>query len=379
MVGKKTDTKRKRRPLIDCDYRNMKNKEKRILFLISSLGGGGAERVICRVASELSKKHHVYLLYNEHKPHTYCIDPAVHLLACLTRKTAVDNIIVRWLFGKYNVLRRLVMVTAVRYKYNIDTTVSFLRGPNILNVMAGGKCRKIVSERNDPSCKDEYYRKRALFVNQRADYVVFQTRRVQEMYPEDIRRKSSVIVNPTEVSCMAADVKTKKIVTVGRLHEQKNQKMLLKAFSLYHKSHPGYHLYFYGEGELLQELMQVARNYNLSRCVHFEGFKENIHEAIADAEQFVLSSDYEGLPNALMEAMMMGLACISTACNGSEVLIDHEQNGLLVPVGDAEALGKAMCRLSDDPGLRDRLRKAAVLSAQEWKTERVVRLWERIL
>jgi glycosyltransferase involved in cell wall biosynthesis len=271
------------------------------------------------------------------------------------------------------------MVTAVRYKYNIDTTVSFLRGPNILNVMAGGKCRKIVSERNDPSCKDEYYRKRALFVNQRADHVVFQTRRVQEMYPEDVRRKSSVIVNPTEVSCMAADVKSKKIVTVGRLHEQKNQKMLLKAFSLYHKSHPDYHLYFYGEGELLQELMQAARNYNLSRCVHFEGFKEDIHEAIADAEQFVLSSDYEGLPNALMEAMMMGLACISTACNGSEVLIDHEQNGLLVPVGDAETLGKAMCRLSDEPRLRDRLGKAAALSAQEWKTERVVRLWERIL
>ena len=245
--------------------------------------------------------------------------------------------------------------------------------------MTGGKCRKIVSERNDPSCKDEKYRKRALFVNQRADHVVFQTRRVQEMYPEDVRRKSSVVVNPTEVSCKAADVKAKKIVTVGRLHEQKNQKMLLKAFSLYHKDHPDHHLYFYGEGELLQELMQVARNNNISRFVHFEGFKAGVHEAIADAEQFVLSSDYEGLPNALMEAMMMGLACISTACNGSDVLIENEKNGLLVPVGDAEALSKAMCRLSDDPGLRERLGRAAAVTARDWTTERVVRLWETIL
>lgn len=358
---------------------NMKNKEKRILFLISSLGGGGAERVACRVASEFSKRYHVFLLYNEHKSHTYYIDPAVHLLACLNKNTSVDNKIIRWLFGKYNVLRQLIMVTAVRNKYNIDTTISFLRGPNILNVIAGGKCRKIVSERNDPSCKDERYRKRALFVNQRADYVVFQTRRVQEMYPEDVRRKSSVIMNPTEVSCKAAVVKTKKIVTVGRLHEQKNQKMLLKAFSMYHENHPDYHLYVFGEGELLQELLQVAWNYNIQDFVHFEGFKEDIHAAIADAEQFVLSSDYEGLPNALMEAMMMGLACISTACNGPDVLINHKKNGLLVPVGDAAALSKAMCCLSDDLGFRERLGRAAAVTALDWTTERVVRLWEKIL
>ena len=135
----------------------------------------------------------------------------------------------------------------------------------------------------------------------------------------------------------------------------------------------------YGEGELVQELKQTAGKYGVSDFVHFAGFQADVHKMITDAEQFVFSSDYEGLPNALMEAMMMGLSCISTACNGSEVLIDHEQNGLLVSVGDAEALGKAMCRLSDDPGLRDRLGNAAAITAQEWKTERVVRLWERIL
>ena len=359
--------------------KNNTQKTKNILCLVSSIGGGGAERVVCRIASELSKRHHVYLIYNEHKTNTYHIDPAVHLLPCLTKRTSSDYRIIHWLFGKYNIFRQLTMITAVRTKYNIDSTLSFLRRPNILNVMAAGRGRKIVSERNDPSCQDERYRKRAMFVNQRADHVVFQTKRVQEMYPENVRRKSSVIVNPVEISCMAAAVKAKKIVTVGRLVEQKNQKMLLKAFSLYHKSHPDYHLYLYGEGKLLQELKQTAGIYDISEFVHFEGFKTDIHKAIADAEQFVLSSDYEGLPNALMEAMMMGHACISTSCNGSDVLIENGKNGLLVPVGDLEALCSAMCRLSDDSGLRERLGQAAVVTARDWTTERVVRLWEEIL
>ncbi len=361
------------------DKKNKTQKPKNILCLVTSIGGGGAERVACRLASELSKRHHVYLIYYENRTNTYHIDPTVHVLPCLTKSISSDYRIIKWLFRKYNTLRQLTMLTVVRIKYNIDSTVSFLRRPNVLNVMAGGKCRRIVSERNDPSCQDERYRKRALFVNQRADHIVFQTKRVQEMYPENIRRKSSVIVNPVEVSCMAASVKAKKIVTVGRLVEQKNQKMLLKAFMLYHKSHPDYHLFLYGKGELLQELKQTAGDYGISEFVHFAGFQADVHNMIADAEQFVFSSDYEGLPNALMEAMMMGHACISTACNGPDVMIDNEINGLLVPIGDAEALSNAMCRLSDDPGLRERLGRAAAVTAQEWKAERVVRLWERIL
>ena len=361
------------------DKKNKTQKPKNILCLVTSIGGGGAERVACRLASELSKRHHVYLIYYENRTNTYHIDPTVHVLPCLTKSISSDYRIIKWLFRKYNTLRQLTMLTVVRIKYNIDSTVSFLRRPNVLNVMAGGKCRRIVSERNDPSCQDERYRKRALFVNQRADHIVFQTKRVQEMYPENIRRKSSVIVNPVEVSCMAASVKAKKIVTVGRLVEQKNQKMLLKAFMLYHKSHPDYHLFLYGKGELLQELKQTAGDYGISEFVHFAGFQADVHNMIADAEQFVFSSDYEGLPNALMEAMMMGHACISTACNGPDVMIDNEINGLLVPIGDAEALSNAMCRLSDDPGLRERLGRAAAVTAQEWKAERVVRLWEKIL
>ena len=113
--------------------------------------------------------------------------------------------------------------------------------------------------------------------------------------------------------------------------------------------------------------------------MHLEGFRTDIHEAIRDAEMFVLSSDFEGQSNALIEAMLMGIACISTACTGSDELIHDGVDGLLVPVGDAQALARAMCRLDGDPTLRASIERNAMQRAWEFSTENIVRKWERIL
>ncbi len=236
-----------------------------------------------------------------------------------------------------------------------------------------------MSERDDPTKVGIVYRISSSFAHFLADYAVFQSKRVRNIYCDKVQKKSIVIFNPTEVSCKANAVCAKKIATSGRLTEQKNQKLLIRAFAMFHKLHREHHLYIYGRGELLDELLKMAEQYNIQDFVHFEGFKEDIHAAIADAEQFVLSSDHEGLSNALMEAMMMGHACISTNCAGSDELIENEENGLLVPVGDAKALCEAMCRLSDDPDLRAKLGRAAAHTAGNWSTERIVRLWEKLL
>lgn len=363
--------------LYGCTTRPVKKKN--ILVVMSSLGGGGAERVACRLASEFSKRHQVHLFYRNYKENTYYVAPAVYIHPCIFSNPENRNRVLKRIFAYYFAIRRLLTITLLRFKYDVKTTVSLLNGPNLWNIVAPGTCRKIVSERNDPSHKDTGYRKRADFVNRRADCIVFQTNRIKDMYPNLIRSKGVVIPNPIEVTCKAANRQLKKIVTVGRLHEQKNQKMLIRAFARYHKTHADHHLYLYGEGELLAELQKTVSEYQLKDFVHFEGFVRDVHAAIADAEQFILSSDYEGLPNALMEAMMMGLPCISTACNGSDVLIESGKNGLLVPVGDAEALCDAMCRLSNDPELRMHLGEAASVSAEAWRTENVIRLWERIL
>lgn len=113
----------------------------------------------------------------------------------------------------------------------------------------------------------------------------------------------------------------KKIVTVGRLTVQKNQKLLIESFSEVLKKYPNIILEIYGDGEKREELKYIIKTLGVSNNVIFKGNILNVHEAIADAGLFVLSSDYEGLSNALMEAMMMGLPCISTTCAGSDELI----------------------------------------------------------
>ena len=102
----------------------------------------------------------------------------------------------------------------------------------------------------------------------------------------------------------------------------------------------------------MDELKLLSKLLDIENLVHFEGFCEDVHEKIKNAEIFAFSSDYEGMPNALMEAMMMGLPCISTNCSGMSEIITHEINGLLVPVGDISALVRALCRVCDDRALR---------------------------
>lgn len=359
---------------------------KRIMFIKESFNGGGAARVICRLMNRLCREHQVYFVFFGVNAAPYYIDPAVCVIHVKSRnyekaeKNSALKKDVFWRLKNFIELFRIrKLVKRLKKQYQIDTTVSFLTLGNLVNIFAGSKDRKIVSERMDPRKLPLLY-----FICSRlsccfADSIVFQSKYVQAMYNDKIKEKSCIIPNPTEVSCKALPVSGRKIVAVGRLAKQKNHKLLIKAFSIFHNTHQDYHLHIYGEGSLLDELIQTAYNNRIQDFVHFEGFKKDVHAAISDAEQFVLSSDHEGLSNALMEAMMMGHACISTACAGSEEIIENEKNGLLVPVGDAEALSEAMCRLSDDPGLRERLGRAAALSAEEWKTECVVRLWESIL
>ncbi len=203
---------------------------KNILIFVPSLGSGGAERVACRLATELSKRHQVYLMYYAHKEKTYFVGTDVHKIAfSIPFRKQIPGRMRRW----YGIICKTIAVTWTRYKYKIDTSISFMDELNLINVLARGSCRKIISDRNDPAHKSEVSYKDSLFAHQHTDYAVFQTRRVQSIYGEIVRNKSCIIPNPTEVGCPVSSYREKKIVTVGRLHKQKNQKMLIAAFVLF--------------------------------------------------------------------------------------------------------------------------------------------------
>lgn len=206
-------------------------------------------------------------------------------------------------------------------------------------------------------------------------HVVFQSAFVRDLFDENVRAHSTILPNPVSVSCRRSALVRHRIVNIGRLNSQKNQNMLIRAFARFSEVHGAYTLSFYGDGELLPDLEIMVRELGLQDKVLFHGNVEKVHEAIADAEMFVLSSDFEGLSNALLECMMMGMPCISTACEGSVDVIRDGENGLLTEVGNEEQLLQAMLRLAEDEDLRERLGRAAAETAEHFRKEVVVQQW----
>lgn len=348
----------------------------KILILISSLEGGGAERIASRVASALAERHQVHIMPFSVASSPYTISDKVHIdnagLFDQRKKSILPfQFLISIIFGFF-------CLSFIRLRFRPDVTLSFLKKPSLLNAFALGGGRKVMSERNNPIQKGERHFRMTCLAYRHADKVVFQSNTVRDMFPEEIRRKGVVIPNPVEVACEARG-SSHKIVALGRLRPQKNFALLIRAFSSFLVSHPDHTLHIYGKGPLEGELRRQISDMSLDGKVFLEGYEARIHEAIRDAEMFVLSSDYEGMPNALLEAMMMGLPCVTTEYDGARELFGDSESCLMVPVGDESAMVEAMARLDESPLLRENLARRAREFARGFSTEKIIPLWEKEL
>ena len=217
---------------------------KNILFIISSIGEGGAEKVATKLVSYLADFHNIWLVYFHKKENTYPIDERVKVIPC---------------FESFAL--RKDMVERLQIDNHINVTISFLKEPNKLNSLSSVSTYRIISERNDPSHKDEAYRAEILKACENAHRIVFQTDYTMKQFPKSIRDKGVIIRNPISVDAHASENPQKRIVSVGRLVEQKNQALLIRAFSIFHSTHPEYELYLYGSGPLKEELKALSRSF----------------------------------------------------------------------------------------------------------------------
>ena len=176
-------------------------------------------------------------------------------------------------------------------------------------------------------------------------------------------------------------VRRKVIVNVGRLDFQKNQELFIRAFSKIHEKYPEYSAEIYGEGILEEELKELASILKLTEYIHFMGTTTKLHERILDAAFFVLTSDFEGLPNALIEAMALGIPCISTDCKpgGARELIHTGEDGVVVPVNDVEQLSEAMLNYIENPDWAESLGRRAAINIQRYAPLRIYDSWEKYM
>lgn len=210
------------------------------------------------------------------------------------------------------------------------------------------------------------------------DGIVFQTKEVQARFPKRIIRKSAVIHNMLmDDNLPMADNSNKKkeIVGIGRLSEEKNFRLLIDAFS--EINYGDYILKIFGEGPLRNDLEEQIKSKHLEDSVFLMGKVDRIVDNIKDSEIFVLSSNNEGMPNALMESMAMGLACIATdvSTGGTRALIDNQRDGIIIPVGNKESLKKALCLLIEDDALRTRISNEAIKIRNKHSKETIIPQW----
>lgn len=337
-----------------------------IVFHLNCLEQGGAERVVTTLANDFAKEgYQVYIATEWTAENEFSIDSSIRRVHVgLTKKQEKKP-------ARLQFFARIKNLRSFLKKVKPDIVIAFAQKANYRALMATVFTRipVIVSVRTDPYLHYTGRRDKILIpiFFPRAAGSVFQTQGAKSFFSARVQKKSRIIVNPIHekyIGVPMPPVRRKAVVQSGRLVDFKNQLMLIDAFVMVHRTHPDYVLEIYGgdsrDGtkELLEE--SIVRNH-AQEYVKLMGASDKLEEQLTDAAVFAFSSDWEGLPNALMEAMALGLPIVATdcPCGGPATLIRDEENGLLVPIKNAEAMAAGINRLIENPELAEKLGRNA--------------------
>ncbi len=356
---------------------------KRIALFISSLQKGGSERVMANLAEYFHKKGYEVILVTQYKQEDeYDISPEIRRVYSEPEEHELQG-------GRiHNFLVRFFTLRKIWKAYKPDIILSFLGKNNLMAIATSMflSSKVAVSVRGEPTM--EYEGKLLQFLAKTmfgmADGVVLQTQQAKLFFPKGVQKKAKILPNPLNPAfldkCYTGE-REDKIVAVGRLDENKNHAMLIHAFSRIAAEYPKVGLVIYGEGSSRQQLEQLVAEKGLEDRIELPGTITNVAGHIANARIFTLTSNTEGMPNSIMEAMALGLPVVSTdcPCGGPATLIDHEENGMLVPVGDAYALADAFRKILSDSEYADKLSKNAHEITKKLHPNIVNREWEEYL
>lgn len=348
---------------------------KTLMFYINSLHKGGAQRVMLQLADRFARAGYRAVLV------TSFVGEDEYPLPQTVERISIEKEQIKQSRLKSN-LSRISALRLLCMRYKPEALIAFMAEPNFRAVMAtaGLPVKTIISVRNDPD--KEYAGRLFRFVGKHilpmADGCVFQTEDAREWFPEKLQKKSAIIMNQVSRSFFDEPeaAEKKDIFSVGRLNSQKNQAMLIRAFAGLENCDD--RLIIYGEGELRAELEALVKQLQLEGRVLLPGTSENIPRDIKGAKLFVLPSDFEGMPNALLEAMALGLCCIATdcPCGGPRAVIEEGINGRLIGVGDERALRETMQQLLADEDKRRMMAAKARERAEKFSPDEIFGQWQ---
>jgi glycosyltransferase involved in cell wall biosynthesis len=356
-----------------------------LLFAVSSLGAGGAERIVAELANahaQSSGSAGVLTLSREEQDHYRLGDTVARIALDLIGDSPTV------FHGMAAIMRRSRLIRRAVRAFGPAVVVSFVDRMNVNTLVAllGTGIPVIVSERTDPrrhriGTAWEIAR-RLLYPT--AARVVVQTESVatwaRRLVPADRVRVIPNFVRDLPTAPDAASREPLSLLAVGRLGQEKGFDVLLRAFAASGAAARGARLTILGEGPERGALAKLAGELEISQAVEMPGVVKDPERWMTRCSVFVLSSRYEGFPNVLLEAMAMGCPVIATDCDsGPREIVRSEENGLLVPPEDVGALAAAIRRFLGDAELRQRLGGAALAVRQRFAKDAILRQWYELI
>ena len=354
------------------------NGEKSIAFYIGGLCIGGAERVICNLAEYFyGEGYRVTMVTKVRDEKEYELNPGIRrIIADITPEEETASRI-------RNLFARIAKLKRIWKEVKPDVIVSFIRKNNLMAIASAAPLGipVIVSVRSAPEreLKGFGFKTISFLLFRQAAGVVLQTREAYNFFPGYIRAKAVVLPNSINPDFLKASeeltlattinhdkkmtvddripssVKEKRIITVGRIDDNKNQRLLVEAYVKIADHYPDWSLELIGDGSGRQALEEYVSTLPCMDRISFTGAVDDVAKRMSEASIFVLPSKIEGMPNALIEAMVMGMACISTDCpcgGPRDLIAADESNGILVPVDNVDAMAMALKRLITNDTLR---------------------------
>lgn len=391
---------------------------KNIAFIIPSLCGGGAERVVATLSLNSCEEYNIYIITYMKKDFEY-----PHKGEVINLNLSGSN---DWKYKIINTIKRIYKVYKIKKKYKIDMTISFLDNPNIINILSRYKDKVIISIRNQ---KSKELQGKKIFLSKfltkklynKADKIVALSEGVKEDLFQNFNinsEKLEVIYNPLDINFINSlkneeiDEKYKdifngknyNIITSGRLNYQKGQWYLLRAFKKVTEEISNINLIILGEGELEDKLKLMVRDLNIQDRVYFIGFQSNPFKFINKCDLFILTSLFEGFGNVITEAMACGTVVIASDCkSGPKEILNPSNNkaeikdmylgdyGILIPEFDGkedwnkdnltkeeEILARTIIKLLKDNNLRKEYENKLINRVSDFNPKNIVKEWYKL-
>ncbi len=359
-----------------------------IAFHLNCLTHGGTERVVSNLANRFAAEGvHVYVATEWEDAEEFPLDERVERVHVGLKPEDASRSRVTKFFLRVRYLREFLDRTRP------EILVAFMRRANYRALMAARHTHLpvVVCVRYDPVTLYNRFSDRIQirWLFPKASGAVFQTQEQRDFFKPLLQENSEVILNPINdkyigVTTPPYEEREYCVVHAARLVDFKDQATLVRAFVRVHAAHPEYCLRIYGPDSgdgTKEQLLSLIEENRAQEWILLCGNSDALEKELPRGRIFVSSSLYEGLPNAVMEALALGMPVISTdcPCGGPAEVITHEQNGLLVPVGDVDALAAAMLRLIEDPALAVRLGEKAKEIGIQANTEAICAQWRKYL